>query len=380
MPAAQLSVPAADLLVRALLDRLQAWMHVPLLRTELLPGDAPTVIVMTSDQDFVDEAAMDALAEQCAGWGAEVTFYLTAGTRQRPEDPPDAGGGGGPSPGWVKDAARRGAQFGVHPNAWGLPETVEAQALVLEGHLRRFRARYGRGVATMRFHRVGWPGYADTARLLERHGVAMDLDFLTLAIPQRPALGFMSGSQLPARFVDERGGLVNVLQQPTHVDDHVRFWESGRYLKLDEDAFIRATLEILAKAAERRGGPVVMNHHPLWFGRSPRWLRAVLGWAEERRVPVWSAERWLDYTLLRRAVRIWQEGREWAVQGAGRPIRVLVPRSVGDGRLRNVWCDGRWLSPGRDWHVGDQDLTPVEVPPGGCRLRLGYQSARSGRP
>lgn len=368
------AIPGADLLLRTFADRVQAWAPFPLLRVAPLPEDAPLVIVLTSDQDFADEAMLASMAEFVAAWDGEITFYLTSGTRQSMEAAPGDVADTDPSRAWADRTHGQGVELSVHPNASGLAVSRETHERIIAEHVRRFRARYGREARTARMHRLGWVGYVDTARVLERHGVVMDLDFLPLATVARPALGYGSGSATPVRFADEHGHLRNVLLQPTHLDDHVLFWESGRYQRMDVSGLRAVTLDLLQQAKQRRAGPVVINHHPLWFAKDHTWLRAVVEWAEREKVPLWSAERWLDFTLARRSVRAWTVGAEWEIRGGDeKPMDLLVTRRVGARSHAGTWCDGTWISVRETWRLGDQELRRVRLPAGGCRVRLVYE-------
>ncbi|MBI2892102.1 MAG: hypothetical protein HYY06_01020 [Deltaproteobacteria bacterium] len=369
----QRSVPTAYLYVRTVVDRLQAWMRQPLLRVAPLPGDARTVLVLTADQDFADRRLLSEMAGEVEDRGGELTFLLTSGTRQGADDPPDAATATDPDEELAEDLAQGGAEISIHPNTWGLSETIEAQDLVLAKHIASFRARYRRRPRIVRFHKVIWRGFVDTALALERNGISMDLDFVTLATKKAPGLGYMSAGATPLRFTDVAGHLIGVLQQPTQIDDHVLYWVSGRYQQMRPEAFRRQTLKLLDAAADRGGEPVVANHHPLWFGMHPEWLRAVLDWAERRDVPVWSAERWLDHTLARRAVRIWRDGGDWIVRGDGAPMRLYVPLSVAGRPLGGAYCDGEWMPRGEEVYVPDIRYAPLNLPARGCRLRLAYE-------
>lgn len=370
---ARRSTPTAYFYVRTVVDRLQAWMRQPLLRTAPLPGDSSTVLVLTADQDFADRRLLSEMARVVMDRDGELTFYLTSGTRQGADDPAQATTATDPDRKLASELEEGGAEISIHPNTWGLAETIEAQERVLARHIESFRARYHRRPRTVRFHKVIWRGFVDTALALERNGISMDLDFITLATPKAPGLGYMSASATPVRFADQTGHLIDVLQQPTQIDDHVLYWRSGRYQKMRPDVFRRQALKLLEAAATRGGEPVVVNHHPLWFGTHPEWLEAVLDWAERRDVPVWSAERWLDFTLRRRAVRIWRDGGDWIVRGdASGPIRLYVPLSVAGRPLTGAYCDGDWLPRGEEIYVPDVRYAPVTIPARGCRLRLAY--------
>jgi len=269
-----------------------------------LPAGAPTVLVLTFDQDFAEPQWIDPLLARVEGAGGTATLLRTDTTRQRNGAEVDAVGRALP-PEDLRRWARAGHGLGMHPHVVGLvPRTwapgsegpdpretglrLQAERLVAEG----------RPALAARHHFLHWWGYATPLDLQAELGVWVDLTFVGMA-PQFALPGFGFGGALPMRFQREDGSFVPVLVQPTVLEDDVLMSDYPYSHGMTLDGVL-AALPTVFDEVEAVGAPLVVNIHPtLEIKREARFLDALLAEAQTRGAPIWSAERWAAFTWER---------------------------------------------------------------------------------
>src|SRR5262249_42075762 len=134
------------------------------------------------------------------GDGGHISFYLLEATQVSPAEEAE----------W----RARGHSTNMHPYLVPYPSLPMAEE-VLRRHHAAFAERFGHASCTVRHHGLRFVGYAETAAILARLGLRMDLNFVSL----RPFKGYMCGSGLPMKFVDRSGEIIDLWQQPTQLED-----------------------------------------------------------------------------------------------------------------------------------------------------------------
>jgi hypothetical protein len=293
LPGEAIERPFADELFAAMLADLDRALPCPMPRTRGLPAGVDSLLVLTSDQDFADDAAVRAMSEALRSRGARATFLLTEPSVGLPADL-NVGRGGAPrlSPAAADDLLEAGHDLAVHP----FPRHADD----VTRHIDHVARRLGLAPLAARDHHLRWFGYFDIPRAEAARGVAMNLDAMPVCDGTRPCVGFPGGASQPVLFVDERGARLPILQQTTSVDDFS--------LRVDDYARLAPAAARLSAAARRvvasaRAArvPVVLNAHPVFYRFAPRWLHAVLDTPDLRAV---SATDWLRFVIDRRAARI----------------------------------------------------------------------------
>ncbi|HEV2126772.1 MAG TPA: hypothetical protein VGW38_28785, partial [Chloroflexota bacterium] len=193
-------VPQADL-QRTLLLRAIEWLteHQPLPRLWRFPNNAPAAIFLDGDSDNMRQEDFDLAIQTCDRYNAPFATYLKTEHINMLQASDE------------RAARARGHRFGLHPWAGPKPSVEEFHGVV-QHDSAQFAARYGYRPRVMRSHWVVWPGWVDTARTLQAAGIQLDTNF-TAGWGFKG--GYVNGSGLPARFVNEAGVLLDLYEQST---------------------------------------------------------------------------------------------------------------------------------------------------------------------
>lgn len=279
------------------------------------------VLVVTSDDDWSTVEQFEALVAGLREHDATCTFYIVPDTKL--------------PKGLMLRWEGHGHTFSVHP-ALAMdyrqpPPPTDVQALALPPMVRdnvlRHQRAYGRAVRTIRNHCVRWLGYTEGATLLADLNVRMDLNFLSSCLPF--SLGYLCGSGRPLRFVDTAGAVIDCFQQPTSWTEECLIHPSMVFsLKWPVHQAIAETTGLLRRAAREFYTPVVINSHPVSYATYTKELiDANLDAARREKLPILSADRWLDWTEARDHLRLHKGPQGYilsATQGT-RAATILFP-------------------------------------------------------
>ncbi|HEU5314543.1 MAG TPA: hypothetical protein VFX49_00405, partial [Chloroflexota bacterium] len=171
-----------------------------------------------------------------------------------------------------------------------------------------FAARYGYRPRIHRGHWLVWPGHVDHARSLQDAGITLDANF-TAGWGFKG--GYVNGTGLPARFVDEDGRLLDVYEQSTiSTDDGWLTPKGGRPAHTLAEAISRSCT-MIDDAVDRYH----TVYHPYFHPRPIKgggaipyptrpWLDSVAAHARRRAIPYLDAEKWLDWNAARRSISL----------------------------------------------------------------------------
>lgn len=312
----RIEIPQADEQMR-LLSRLIAWMladRLPLPRLWYFPAGAPGMLVATGDAhntppDAVEEALRR--VEQRSGWFSVYYAPLPRNPAQRAwhrlQNWLERSAAHVVQPEHVQAWRERGHEFGIHPY---VEEGLEA------GWRRYWEVFTGMGYGpvppTVRTHRVLWSGWVETARVQAKYGIRMNLDYYLIGpLFRKPdgewAFGYFTGSGLPMRFVDEQGRLLAIYQQPTHlVDEQLIGWTWEGAPRFPPAKAVEISRALIERAAKGAWGAIGLQAHidPFAIGgeaaaAQAAWLEGVLDAAVAYGLPIWSAQRWLQFVEAR---------------------------------------------------------------------------------
>ena len=308
-------IPQAEV-HQALLARAVEWLCPwPLPRLWYLPGTAQSLLVLTGDvcTDRNDDWLMEeaALAER---YGGTLAIYLNEQTAFSQEK--------------AARLVERGHALSIHPFA--VPFSAPHMDATLGRHLAGFRQRYGIRPRTVRHHRLQWLGWAEQAKLEQRHGLALDLNFTT-ARPVRN--GYLFGAGRPLRFVDEAGRVIDTWQQPTQFEDDLILGDHEISLRIGTAEATALYQQLLDESVARWHSVIAVNLHPGNFMRySGDWGRFLVSVSAASHVPIWDPERWLTFTQARDALRVARpqgDHGHWRMDvpdgSASRDLTLLVP-------------------------------------------------------
>ena len=293
-------VPVADLLTAHFALEVQDLAPQP--RVWYYPSAGQTsTLIMTSDDDWSSPADFRVMIDALDQHHAHCTFFLVPQSHI--------------TPGALTAWRTTGHSFSLHPAHTrdaeqglftDLPPTE--YAALLSSAFERHNRLYGSPARTIRNHAVRWLGYVEGARLLATHGVQMDFNYLPVA----PYYWALCGSGRPMRFVDADGEVLNIYQQPTNWTEECLIHPDYVFsFKWNPTLAIAVTDEYIDAAATRYYSPVTINSHPVSFASYSRPLiEAHWKAAERNRMPIISANEWLDWTIIRERVQLTWHGTE----------------------------------------------------------------------
>ncbi len=157
---------------------------------------------------------------------------------------------------------------------------------------------YGVEPRTVRNHWIVWTGWSEQAEIEAAHGIGLDTNYYHwgtwLGGP-----GYFTGSGLPMRFSDENGAILDIFQSTTQLPDET--WGQN----------IHNTFKTLIDRSIDQGyyGFLNANFHPPSYGSYQTVAGNMMSYANTRGVPIWSAEKLLDFLQARNQARI--QNQSW---------------------------------------------------------------------
>lgn len=294
-------IPQADVQTALLARTIEALTPAP--RLWYYPeATQRSTLVMTSDDDWSTVEQFEALIGGLRRRGGTSTFFIVPDTKL-PRELQQA---------WEAD----GHSFSVHPALAAdyrkPPPPTDVQAVAMPAMLRdnivRHERSYGYAPRTIRNHCVRWLGYTEGAALLAELGVRLDCNFLSSCLPS--GLGYLCGSGRPLRFVDPDGQLIDCYQQPTSWTEECLIHPSMIFsMKWPVHHAITETTRLLRRASSEFYTPVVINSHPISYATyTQELIDANWDAARREKLPILSADRWLEWTEGRDRLRLHRQG------------------------------------------------------------------------
>ena len=207
-------------------------------------------------------------------------------------------------PPFENELRRRGHDFGQHAFAGAKP-TLEEMRAQLRAEMEAFRTRYGHESVTYRGHSVIWVGWTEMAKYLRENEVRLDTNF---AAARYHHGGYVNGSGLPVKFMDEDGRLIDLYEQTTMSTDDG--WTTDKIF-----ATPMSMEECTALSKEQADAAIDQYHtvyhpyfHPLRTRSGPtssqRWLEGVLAYCREREFHFVNGVDWVDFNDGRRSLQV----------------------------------------------------------------------------
>jgi len=253
------------------------------------PDDAPTALLLTSDDDWSTPEQFAALNDCLQRHQAQITYYLVQDTCVTPEQ----------QQAWSED----GATFSIHPNhREPLPRTWSE---TIQAHQQAFRERFGAEPgSSVRNHAIPWIGYVEGARRNHACGFSWDTNFFTCPPTTR---FYMTGSGLPLPFVDVTGEVLPVWQMSAQFSDETTLAAGGFSFSLNytEAEGIEAVCSLMRANADGQHSLLCVNTHPVSFATySVGMWDAVLVDAERLSIPRLSLEGFAAFWERRQKITI----------------------------------------------------------------------------
>lgn len=347
----RIPIPQADVLQRLFGSHLIALSQgkQPLGRIWYLPADANGVLVPTGDSHINPAKSIENALLKIEQYGGSMSIYYTPllvddfgrGLRKLRTYATDnvsiltdllTESFEAPTPGMVRQWRDRGHEFTLHPY---VEEGLEKGWF---RHWEEFTGReYGPVSSTVRTHRIMWNGWVDTARWQASLGIRLNLDFYHWGdMFYHPQLGwvngFLTGSALPMRFVDEKGRILNIYQQLTQLaDDHLLDLHWGGVARMPARSAVKVAHELIEAIASKFPGALVTNFHvdPIAVGgevaqEQAYFVDGVLESGKNHGFDVMSAEQWLSFIERRRRVRFSE--MHWDKTSRSFSLKVHTPK------------------------------------------------------
>ena len=298
-------------------------------------------MIVASDAHVHDQGALDGLINKVESLGGTMTFYPA---RWLPY----------PNASAAASWRQRGHEIGVHPI--GFADNVSlAQGWTTSVNYFT-AANWGPHGPTARTHDEEWVGWTEGAQLAVTHGVKMELSAYTWgpAIgdnigPQ--AKGYITGSGLPMRFVNQAGAVLPVHQQLTSLIDHQLFINDG-YSELTTIpnglTFSRQMIDQAVSDYHTALATQFQADYYQW-GEVKGWVDGTLDYAASRGLPLWAAQRWSNYTLARDGTTIESPAFDRAngrlvftlrVPPSSEALSVILPAAAEGAALAGVTVNG----------------------------------------
>lgn len=278
----KLLIPQADEQMHVLshaIEQLNA-SQLPLPRLWYFPNQGKGALIMTGDSEGCGYSCMNAPMVDAASYGGTYTVYMQ-GTQATPAE----------FDGWM--AAGHGVAPHYDDTANADNPTVANMTAVYDAMTQAQIAKYGVAPRTARNHWVVWTGWSEQAEIEAAHGIGLDTNYYHwgswLGGP-----GYFTGSGLPMRFSDENGHILDIFQATTQLPDET--WGAGN---------IYNVFKTLVDRSIDQGyyGFLTANFHPTSYGTFQTAARQIMTYANQRSVPIWSAEKALDFLQARNQAR-----------------------------------------------------------------------------
>ena len=207
-------------------------------------------------------------------------------------------------PAYESALRQQGHDFGQHAFAGAKPSLEEMRS-GLRAEMDAFRTRYGHESVTYRGHSVIWVGWTEMAKYLRENEVRLDTNF---APGRFHHAGYVNGSGLPVKFMDEDGRLLDIYEQTTMSTDDG--WTADKIF-----ATPLSVEECIALSKEQADAAIEQFHtvyhpyfHPLRTRAGPtssqQWLEGVLGYCREREFHFVSGVDWVNFNDGRRSLQL----------------------------------------------------------------------------
>lgn len=282
--------PYADLLARSLVELIERSAGHPVPLVHHLPGDAPSLLLYSGDEDNFPVADNDDQMRMISARGGRMDLYIIPDeTQSTAED--------------IRRYARH-HDVAPHPNLLPVDGKPNAERLArLESQIDLFKKISGIEPLTVRNHCNDWVGYMQHVETLERCGLRMEASYFTgdYRRGRRYAPYSDFGAAMPMRFARTDGSLIDVYQQHTHYTDNVLFYDDADYsYRFTAEAFGVMAERTCRDACERYRTPFGVDVHP---GNRPKFSRdgdaALLDAVARHGMPIWSFTQWCRFWIDR---------------------------------------------------------------------------------
>lgn len=311
----------------------------PLPRLWYFPDLNKSLVLLTGDGEDSPEKDFDAQFADLKSKGARMTLYLKG--IYIPASKVKS---------WLSD----GFEISGH-----VDDTEEATAPTykrmnekMKSTVRAFKEAYGLEMRTVRNHWIVWCGtdvnggqdFAAQASIEAKYGIRLDCNVYHFDQESTQGhflgpIGNFTGSGLPMRFVDARGKVLDVYESVTQLPDEQ--WGQGNLFE---------NFKVLLDRSLNSEGYTFINvnfHTNKWTDWSRVEGLQIMDYANRRGVPMWTAQRALNFLQMRNTAEFVQVG--WSnnqltfqlhVPVSGQGLTFMVPKKYGGKTIAHVSRNG----------------------------------------
>ncbi len=375
-------IPQADVQQRLFARLAQQLLDdvTPLPQLWYFPGTAKTILIPTGDAHANPIDYYQKEIDSISAHHGAMTFYLSAA--------------GDPPANLVQQWIKQGFSFGIHPYANKPDPNPNVNISSLDqGYdifAQWFKTTYNASPSpTVRHHQVAWKGWTDAADIAVAHGMALDANFYHwgpwLKKPNGSwPHGYITGSGQPMRFVRADGTILPLYQQLTQLSDEqlLSAVSGAGYEQLTGAQALEVSQQMINASLAGDYAVLMTQFHVDYygFGDPQIWAEGTLDYARSKSVPIWTADRWLDFTKTRHDAEFqdvtWDKasGRlnfTLDTAATSNTLSILLPPSFGGQPLEAVQVDGA-AAQTADFEVAGRKLALVDVKAGKHTFEVRY--------
>ena len=324
-----------DILVR--LVRAMTESALPLIRVWYFPNKQPAVAFLNGDSDGMEQRDLLHVLDLVEHYGAHYTVFLMSNHFDLV------------TPDLFARLQTMGHDLGPHPWAGTAKPTCEQMKEELKGICEGFEKHFGFQGYSLRTHGVIWVGWVDSALYIAANGVRIDTSFAAGRYYQE---GFICGSGLPFRFMDQRGEIIDLYEQATLEMDDGSFTPKSLLPPLTQEEAVAHSITMIDRCIDLYH----CVYHPYYHPYSTREevygvkrLEKVLQHLQRRGVMTVKGRGWAEFNDARRALHVSlkevtpEEGRiiyHIEARDAIDRVTMMMPSTWQGSPLQNVQVEG----------------------------------------
>jgi hypothetical protein len=338
----KIAIPQADEQMRLLSHVIEKFSTYtkPLPRLWYFPDKLKCLFIFTIDGEDTPEGDINNEITEVNSKGAHATLY-EIGTYI--------------SPSMVNTWRSNGNEVAIHYN--DVPNypnpTWLTMNTVLDTMTANFKKTYGISPKTVRNHWVVWCSkdqaekkeFAEQAILEEKYGLGLDCNYYQFGgnkvYPNWLGdVGHFTGSGIPMRFSDAGGRILNIYQSNTQVPDET--WQK-------ENIESKCKTLIDRSLDEENFTYINANFHTWYWGECRQPGLRVLDYCNSRGVPVWTAEKVLDFLKMKDEASFadlnWSKNhltfRLTAPKQHSSGLTFMIPANHGQMKIKHIALNGQ---------------------------------------
>ncbi|MDB5080437.1 MAG: hypothetical protein JWP00_2361, partial [Chloroflexi bacterium] len=281
----KMALPQADIQQRLfgrLLSQFSS-LKTPLPRFWYFPNAKSSVVVMTSDAHANPDSYFENLIASMNRYNVTTSFY----------------GRYGPSKALLNTWLAQGYTYNIHPYKIGNPSLTAGYQEATDWYNMHYGASPTHSV---RVHRLEGQGWVDGGKVAGSFGYMMDYSYYRYgAWLKRPdnswVRGYMMGSSLPMKMIDQTGNIVNVFGQYTEIADDQMGYPGPENLSNDDSyTFTKQAIDTSVGGTYQ---PVIIQAHVDYYAAAQSWFESTMAYGRNLNLPFLNGDQWSDFTQHR---------------------------------------------------------------------------------